>query len=58
MTLTPLTQPASAALSLPTPLGGELVQPVIRPGKDFDFGQPPPTCRAWPSPSAATPIWE
>ena len=38
MTLTPLTQPTST-FSLPTPLGGELISRVLRPGEDFELGE-------------------
>ncbi len=38
MTLIPLTPPA-AAPTLPTPLGGELINRVVRPGEDFELGE-------------------
>ncbi|WP_185974635.1 sulfate adenylyltransferase [Deinococcus detaillensis] len=38
MTLTPLTQFAASPLTLPTPLGGELVSRVVRLGEDFELG--------------------
>lgn len=39
MTLTPLTQPAPTAFTLPRPLGGELISRVVRPGEDFESGE-------------------
>ncbi len=37
MTLTPLTQSLPTALTLPTPLGGELINRVVRPGENFEL---------------------
>ncbi|GAA4022165.1 sulfate adenylyltransferase [Deinococcus rubellus] len=37
MTLTPLTQPLPTVFTLPTPLGGELISRVVRPGEAFEL---------------------